>query len=501
MDLVAGQEALGGDAQRRRHAGAVRRHIVRIVGGADAGIEACIEAGRNAARPGEECVPDAGEPGQRRRFDAAGHVAKPGRSALCGAEIAIALNSVPMSARPEPTRRTSACGNAVALVLRGDRLQGLRAGLDAEPFQQRALLHRAMDARAGSPGGPGQRGKIHMGGEIGAARHSERARKAVRSHRLEGVAGGAPGMAIVDHQRGAAAEHPLGEVGRPLIGAPFENLADRSLGDRWRQVGLEAFQGLRSERKGEFVAGIDGDPPLMPAGRPPLGLVDGQGVEELVGEDDGGSGRRGGEGLVPAYRDIPDAAQRFALALLQGRAHLDEMHPRRAAEIGDAARRPQRVEHHGAAAGAELDDLDGVRRAHLPPYLDCPQPDHFAEHLADFRRGDEVAGRADGVAVRVIAVLGIVEAKRHECGHRHRPVAGDAAADLGIQRGALLCHHWAITGHHECRGWRRSAKAASPAPAMNSGMHSSMPMVVWPHRKPSWGSGSRKNSQNERNTA
>jgi hypothetical protein len=47
-------------------------------------------------------------------------------------------------------------------------------------------------------------------------------------------------------------------------------------------------------------------------------------------------------------------------------------------------------------------------------------------------------------------------------------------------------------------GFRCSAKAMIPMPAMKSGSESSMPMVAPPHRKPSWASGSRKNSQNVR---
>ena len=43
------------------------------------------------------------------------------------------------------------------------------------------------------------------------------------------------------------------------------------------------------------------------------------------------------------------------------------------------------------------------RAAHRVPDLDIPQADQLAEHLADLGRGDEVAGRAERVAGRVVA--------------------------------------------------------------------------------------------------
>ena len=259
-------------------------------------------------------------------------------------------------------------------------------------------------------------------------------------------------------------------------------------------MALEPRDRLRRQREGELAAGIDGDLALVPAGRTALRLVDGQGVEEFVGEHDRRARRHLGERRVPAHRHVAGVAQRVRLALPQGGAHLDEMHAQRPAEFGRGAGGADRIEHHGAAAGPDLDELEHGGRADLLPHFGGPQSDHLAEHLAHFRRGDEVAGGAERVAAQVIAVIGIVEAERHERRDRHRPVAGDAGADHRIERRAF-------GAHDECSGLRRSAKAANPAPAMNSGMHSTMPMVMWPHRKPSCGSGSRKNSQNERNTA
>ena len=188
----------------------------------------------------------------------------------------------------------------------------------------------------------------------------------------------------------------------------------------------------------------------MPAGRATLRLVDGQGVEEFVGEQDRRTGRHLGERRVPAHRHVAGVAQRLRLALPQGGAHLDEMHAQRTAEFGRGAGGADRIEHHGAAAGPDLDELEHRRRADLLPHFGGPQSDHLAEHLAHFRRGDEIAGRAERIAAQVIAVIGIVEAQRHEGRDRHRPVAGDAGADHAVERGAF-------SAHDECSGLRRSA--------------------------------------------
>ena len=70
--------------------------------------------------------------------------------------------------------------------------------------------------------------------------------------------------------------------------------------------------------------------------------------------------------------------------------------------------------------------------------------------------------------------------------HRHRSGECDQPADLGFERRGWLGHQVLP------RGWRRSATTTKPMPASNSGSESSMPMVMPPHRKPSWASGSRK---------
>ena len=63
-------------------------------------------------------------------------------------------------------------GNVGGHLRRGLRHQRDRAGLDAEPLEEFALRHRAVDARAEILGGAHQRLEIDMGGDVGLARDS-----------------------------------------------------------------------------------------------------------------------------------------------------------------------------------------------------------------------------------------------------------------------------------------------------------------------------------------
>ena len=121
----------------------------------------------------------------------------------------------------------------------------------------------------------------------------------------------------------------------------------------------------------------------------------------------------------------PSGSSRCCLRLLQRRADLDQMHDdaRRGNPATTLAARSASCIMR-AAAGAELDDAHVFRRAHLPPDRRHPQPDHLAEHLADFGRGDEIAAGAERIAGDVIAVLRMRQAQPHIFGDRHRP--GDA---------------------------------------------------------------------------
>ncbi len=116
------------------------------------------------------------------------------------------------------------------------------------------------------------------------------------------------------------------------------------------------------------------------------------------------------------------------------------MHAHSPEETRNRSGGAQRVFHHGAAAGAEFDQRHRIGRAQQSPDVRGPQADQFAKHLADFRRGDEIAASAERGAPIVVAVLGVVEAHGHEFRDRNRSVARDAGADFCLQRGAMLRH-------------------------------------------------------------
>src|SRR5215208_6402812 len=80
-----------------------------------------------------------------------------------------------------------------------------------------------------------------------------------------------------------------------------------------------------------------------------------------------------------------------------------------------------RVGHQGAASGTEFDEPHWARAIHGVPDFDGPEPEKFAEHLADLGCRREVAARPERIPGRVI----MSEAKAHEALDADRPVMGD----------------------------------------------------------------------------
>ena len=95
--------------------------------------------------------------------------------------------------------------------------------------------------------------------------------------------------------------------------------------------------------------------------------------------------------------------------------------------------------------------------------LEHPHADQLAEHLADLRRGGEVACCAERLARRVIAVIGIEQANRHVVGDGQRAVRLDQFRDLlpeprqngsgagGCSRRLGRCHRPDADQHHRRR--------------------------------------------------
>ncbi len=157
------------------------------------------------------------------------------------------------------------------------------------------------------------------------------------------------------------------------------------------------------------------------------------------------------------------AGQRLPLPAGEGRRHLDEMDVDGRVKGGKGARGPQEVGHQRAAAGAELDEPDGLRPAEGVPGLGRPDADQLAEDLADLRGGDEVARRTEGVAAHVVAVARVAEGERHVAIDGKRPLRGDQGPKFRVER-----RHAGV----------RRDRSTSQRPTAISGTERSWPMVA-----------------------
>ncbi len=211
-------------------------------------------------------------------------------------------------------------------------------------------------------------------------------------------------------------------------------------------------------------------------------MADGQGVEEFIGNQ-----KQRPVGKTVVELALPGnvraaAAQLLGLHLLQYRAGLDHHHVQVGNEFRFDRRGAQHVRHQSAASRPQFHKAGILGTALVGPGLQHPKPQHLAEHLADFRRGDEIATSPERIAGGVIAFLGIEQRQGHELRHRHRALGLDQGGDARVQT-------------HAARGFFFTAvqnKAAAPS---QIGMDRAMPMVMGPMN---WVSGSRKNSQMKR---
>ena len=153
------------------------------------------------------------------------------------------------------------------------------------------------------------------------------------------------------------------------------------------------------------------------------------------------------EGNVPISSWKIGLGQQFRLRLAQARAGFDQMHftlePRPPQDA-------QRIIGQRAPAGPKLgiNRVGGLSRP--GPDVCQRRADQLAEHLVDFRRGREIAGRAERIARRVI--IGV--AGLHIGLDAERPLAPDA---LGERPGRAASRHAG-----------RARRSARPAPAASS---------------------------------
>ena len=249
MDLVHADEALRHDAHLLGHPAAIFRDIGGIVVRTEAAIEALVDSAGYAALAGEEGVAQAGNGREQRRSERHG-VSRSGRRRFVAdardrGEIGLGDRQhlehrahAAAAAVGQPLQRA---GNIGGNLRRGFCHQRDGPGLDAEPLEELALRHRAVDARADIFRRARQRLEIDMGGDVGLARIFQGIGKAVAGDGLEGVAGVAAQMAVIDDQRRAVlVAHPRRDLHHLGVRPPFEHGADRGRAHQRRQQHFEA---------------------------------------------------------------------------------------------------------------------------------------------------------------------------------------------------------------------------------------------------------------------
>jgi hypothetical protein len=367
-------------------------------------VEAVIDAGRDPALTGEEGVAHAGQGGQQGRGVGLAvrrswrlHVEggrRPARRMKAGG-----LEQRPICAGSVSRSSWAAIGRlrSGAAAARAAARWAIPSGQELALGQQRRGHQRPAATRGGQHGG-----EVGVDGQVGPPGVSSGSTFSVALQGLQGVAGTGRVAAVVDQQGRAA----VGGEARADLGAE-RLLGGRALEHRW---------GGRLRRGPCRVSGRGARPKARPpaSSRPttrsaqpfrPHELAGGQAVEHLVGDQDQGraggtpssrrpssalGSRRPAQGLLARRGGGGSTSHRSAAARKSGRQPW-----RRAACRPSACRRRGRPRPAGTALGR-------AQRARL----DGPQADQLAEHLADQRGGDEVAGRAQAGPGGVVAVAG-----------------------------------------------------------------------------------------------
>ncbi len=387
-------------AQRPRHAAPVLDHARRIVAEPRPPLRRGVDALRHAALAGEEGVPDGGgELSSGAWISMADHaasglcpsraIAKPASPARPGSREGEDLEQLAHAAAP---RRSGAQRRVDG---RGLRRRRARASAPRARRRCRAPAGSRPASSARTTAAPPARaarasGEIDMGGQVGLARLGERVDEGVAPHRLQRVAEAGASVAVVDD---AAPRRPARTI----------RLARRSAISAAAASATRASR-RRARRPGEAGSGSG----ARPKARPPSpssptrrshqpsrsARIGAPAARRRTRWRRAAAGPPGSsdELVVPGDRERRPG-QRCACCCAQrpGWSRPDERCS--AARKAGAARVAARssIGHQRAAAGPELDQAKPVRRAHLRPRLDAPQPDQLAEHLADLGRGDEIA--------------------------------------------------------------------------------------------------------------
>ncbi len=164
------------------------------------------------------------------------------------------------------------------------------------------------------------------------------------------------------------------------------------------------------------------EPHLPPLVAPPDELLAGEGVHELVGEDQGAPLRllQGLLDLVVPAHAGPEAGEPLLLPGAEGRGDVDQVIAE--ADAAQGAQVLEDVEGQVAVAAADLDDVPAASPEAAAP---DPMGDGLADRLGDGGSGGEIPPAADLPDVaRVVAPGGIIQGRPHEFGDRDRAPVG-----------------------------------------------------------------------------
>ena len=182
-------------------------------------------------------------------------------------------------------------------------------------------------------------------------------------------------------------------------------------------------------------------------------LADGQGVEKLVGHEEERAVGKVLDAVMPSGGGI---AEGLGLDRAEDGRRFDEMDPGGLGEARHGAGGAQDVGHQRAAPGAELGQHERARPPLVEPGLREAEAQHLAEHLADLRRGGEIAGRAQRIARGVVAPARVEQTFGHVIRDRQRPRRGDPRQKRVPQA-------------HAGRRAERSARSAAQMPTTSIG--------------------------------
>ena len=170
------------------------------------------------------------------------------------------------------------------------RHEGFGADSDSQPRQERPLANRTPDPCTGPGGGAAEGGEIHMCGQVRLAGCYQGIAVFMVLDRLQGIAGGAFGVAVIDEQSrprlpGQASGDGLGQGRRRRPDLKDNAVSGHGPGPRKvRRDGAVLRWTVGEDEPKFFLVTGNSDHPLAPALMRLLELAHRQRVEEFIGD-------------------------------------------------------------------------------------------------------------------------------------------------------------------------------------------------------------------------